>query len=613
MKLPHLVAAGLFAAACTLPAMAQAAQRNIVIFVADGLRYSSVTPETAPTMWKIKTEGVDFTNSHAMYPTLTTANASAIATGHYLGDTGDYANVLSLDYPVQCQLNNPMSIIFLEDDCVLRSIKQHFGDGYMGQTTLMQAAKAAGYNTLVVGKKGPSAIQWIGALDSQDDDVNGPLGIMVDDSTNHPKNVDGTPTGSTVLHGDIALDVFGATGAGAPAFTSIPNLTQQSWLTSLTTQVLIPDLKNAGKPFVMLFWSRDPDATQHSAIDSSGHIVPGINSIDAHAAIYNADTDLKYLLDALKLAGMADNTDVFVTADHGFSTIGKGIPTADGALPVSTLGVGFVALDVSHWLNEKLFDPDHYSLEVDVAGGERPAGGSGLVGPDAAHPKAIVVANGGSDFIYVPDASDKRATAKKIYDNLIQQPYVGALFVNDALLKNGNPADFGAALPMSDINLIGSATVPRPDFVIGFRSFDAKGCKLGEQLCAVEIADTGLQTGQGMHGSFSRADTRNFMAAIGPDFKNKFADKAPVSNADITPTMAYILKIDLGGGGSLKGRPATEALKGGANVVVTGGKKAATAPLAEGKKEVLQYQQVGETRYFDAAGVPGRVVGVSPH
>jgi hypothetical protein len=35
----------------------------------------------------------------------------------------------------------------------------------------------------------------------------------------------------------------------------------------------------------------------------------------------------------------------------------------------------------------------------------------------------------------------------------------------------------------------------------------------------VEIADTGLQQGQGMHGSFSRADTFNNMAAIGPDFK----------------------------------------------------------------------------------------------
>jgi predicted AlkP superfamily pyrophosphatase or phosphodiesterase len=76
-----------FAAAClalaailATPSMAAPAQHNVVLFIADGLRYSSVTPETAPTLWKIKSEGVDFTNSHSIYPTLTTANASAIAT-----------------------------------------------------------------------------------------------------------------------------------------------------------------------------------------------------------------------------------------------------------------------------------------------------------------------------------------------------------------------------------------------------------------------------------------------------------------------------------------------------------------------------------------------------
>jgi arylsulfatase A-like enzyme len=609
MRFLRLLAAGLFAATCALPAAA--APRNIVIFVADGLRYSSVTPETAPTMWKIKTEGVDFTNSHAMYPTLTTANASAIATGHYVGDTGDYANTLYFGFPVKCRIGDAVTVTFLEDDCVLRAVKQHFGDSYLGQTTLLQASRAAGYNTVLIGKKGPAAIQWLAALDSQDDSISGPLGVMIDDSTNHPKGTDGLPTGSTTLRGDLALDNFGATGSAAPPFTTAPNLTQQAWLTSLTSQVLIPDLKNDGKPFVLFFWSRDPDATQHSAIDSTGRLVPGINSVDAHAAIYNADTNLKNILGALELAGLAGNTDVFVTADHGFSTIGKGIPTADGDLRTSTLGVGFVALDVAKWLgNQNLYDPDDNNEQVDLSSGRRPTGGSAFIGPSPDHPKAIVVANGGSDFIYIPDGADKRATAKLIYDNLLQQPYVGGLFVNDALLKGSN--DFGAALPMSAVNLIGSSNVPQPDIVIGFRSFDAKGCKLGEQLCAVEIADTSLQTGQGMHGSFSRADTRNFMAAMGPDFKAHFADKAPVSNADIAPTIAHLLNISLDGPGSLKGRAATEALQGGKPVLTTSGRETASAPAADAK-QVLQYQQIGSTRYFDAAGFPSRTVGLSAH
>ena len=116
--------------------------RNVIIFVADGLRYDSVTEQAAPTLWHIRRDGVDFSNSHAIYPTLTTANASAIATGHYLGDTGDYANTLYTGYPVAAHLG--ATVTFLEDDAILRDVKQHFGAGYLGQTSLMQAARAAG-------------------------------------------------------------------------------------------------------------------------------------------------------------------------------------------------------------------------------------------------------------------------------------------------------------------------------------------------------------------------------------------------------------------------------------------------------------------------------------
>ncbi len=600
------------AALCLLAALpAQAQQRNVVIFIADGLRYDSVTPETAPTMYRLKKEGVDFANSHAMYPTVTTANASAIATGHYLGDTGDYGNSLNFDFPIQCQLGPAVSVTFLEDDCVLKSVKAHFGDGYMGQTTLAQAARGAGYSTVIVGKKGPAAIQWLSALDSNDDNVGGPLGVFVDDATNHPAGIDKMPSMSTILHGDLANDAFAVTGAGAPPFTSTPNLTQQAWLLSLTTQSLIPSLSNQAKPFVLIFWSRDPDATQHGAVDSSGRIVPGINSVDAREAIYNADSNLKGIMDALKLWGLADNTDIFVTADHGFSTIGKGIPTADGDLRVSTLANGFVALNVAKWLGgEKVFDPDHGNLEVSVADGERPANGSAFIGPSVEHPRAIVVANGGTDFLYVPNGADKRDTAKLIFAKLLEQPYVGALFVNDALLKSGNKADFAGALPMSAMNLIGSSSVPQPDIVIGFRSFAAKGCKLGPLMCAVEIADTGLQTGQGMHGTTSRADTRNFMAAIGPDFRKAFVDPTPVSNADIAPTLAHLIGVSLSGPGNLTGRAATEALAGGKPVAFQK-KTLVSDPGPGGQRTILEYQDADGRHYFDAAGIPGRIVGLT--
>ena len=92
MKLSRVAAAGALAAALLISA--QAAPRNVIIFVADGLRSHSVTPETAPALAAVRSEGVDFANSHSLYPTVTTANGSAIATGHLLGDTGDFGNTV---------------------------------------------------------------------------------------------------------------------------------------------------------------------------------------------------------------------------------------------------------------------------------------------------------------------------------------------------------------------------------------------------------------------------------------------------------------------------------------------------------------------------------------
>jgi hypothetical protein len=162
-------------------------------------------------------------------------------------------------------------------------------------------------------------------------------------------------------------------------------------------------------------------------------------------------------------------------------------------------------------------------------------------------------------------------------------------------------------LPLTAINMKGSALTPMPAIAVNFRTFST-GCE--EPLtCTVEIADTGLQQGQGMHGSFSRADTMNFMAAIGPDFKTGFADEAPASNADIGKTLAHILGLKITTKGKLVGRVLTEAMPGGATPKYIAG-VIRSEPAAGGIRTVLNYQLVGSTRYFDAAGFPGRTLGL---
>src|SRR6185312_1734009 len=83
-----------------LPALAQ---QNVILFVADGLRAAAVSPERAPTFAKVRDSGVNFANSHSVFPTITTANASVIASGHLQGDTGDFGNVFFTGFPVEAQ------------------------------------------------------------------------------------------------------------------------------------------------------------------------------------------------------------------------------------------------------------------------------------------------------------------------------------------------------------------------------------------------------------------------------------------------------------------------------------------------------------------------------
>jgi hypothetical protein len=112
-----------------------------------------------------------------------------------------------------------------------------------------------------------------------------------------------------------------------------------------------------------------------------------------------------------------------------------------------------------------------------------------------------------------------------------------------------------------------------------------------------------------MHGSFGRGDTMNFMAAVGPDFKANFVNPLPVSNADVGMTAAKLLGLSASHRGHLIGRVMTEAMPNGATPRAYSG-SISSRPAVNGLKTVLQFQRVGKQRYFDAAGFPGRTVGL---
>src|ERR1700720_4010375 len=122
-----------------------ARQHNVVLFVADGLRFRSVDDVTAPTMAALAREGVSLRNSHALFPTFTMANASVMATGHMLGDTGNFSNTIYTGFQVPSV--NKTVTPFLESDPVLGDVDEHFSGNFLNEATIFRLAHDQGFST----------------------------------------------------------------------------------------------------------------------------------------------------------------------------------------------------------------------------------------------------------------------------------------------------------------------------------------------------------------------------------------------------------------------------------------------------------------------------------
>src|SRR5580765_8491571 len=166
--------------------------------------------------------------------------------------------------------------------------------------------------------------------------------------------------------------------------THAANVAQQRYFADVTTKFLLPMFKAAGKPFVLVFWSRDPDGTQHNQGDSLNQIKPGINGPSTMASIKNVDNNLAQIRKALDELGLAANTNIMIQADHGFSTISKESKTSPSAklsyddTPKDFLPMGFLAIDLAKALDLPLFAPNDKNAAV--ADGTHPKAGNGVLG-----------------------------------------------------------------------------------------------------------------------------------------------------------------------------------------------------------------------------------------
>ena len=106
-------------------------------------------------------------------------------------------------------------------------MNDHFGGNYLNETSLLAAAREAGFATAVMGKVGPTRIQDVTQRDGKGT-------IVIDDAFNTDKGITVAP--------DV-LDAIKAAGlaATAPA-TDAPNNKQQQYMIAVATKVVLPKL-----------------------------------------------------------------------------------------------------------------------------------------------------------------------------------------------------------------------------------------------------------------------------------------------------------------------------------------------------------------------------------
>jgi len=271
--------------------------RHVVVVVWDGMRPDFVTEEYTPTLWKLAKDGVTFRNHHAVYPSATNVNGTAIATGVYPNHSGLIANH---EFRPRIDNRKPIDV---EDPRVVRKGDELSSGKYLAVPTIAELVQQSGGRTVIAASK------TVGLLhDRQVDPASAKHGITI--------------SAGTVLPPDALGPILAAVGPFPKAHS-----TQDNWTTKALTDVLWKD----GVPAFSLLWLGEPDLTQHEA-------APGAEP--AIRAIKSSDNNLAAVISALDRQHARETSDVFVVSDHGFSTIERAVNLQkilrDGGFNVAT-------------------------------------------------------------------------------------------------------------------------------------------------------------------------------------------------------------------------------------------------------------------------------------
>ena len=470
--------------------------KRVLVVVFDGLQPAQITAELMPNLTEFARTGVTLADHHPVFPTVTRVNASSLVTGRLPGQHGLAGNTFL------CRDYDPHQVIPAMEP-TLQAIADATGRALLAPT-LADLLHGRGMTYVAMGA-GTSGNAYL----------HNPNAATSGGATIHPDFTLPRP-----LHAELEAR-FGEWPA-----QDLPNTARLTHARRILTEYVLPELD----PEVALIWSSEPDKAQHEY---------GVGLGLANQALMEADAEFGELLAWLELNGRAGATDVFVTSDHGYSTITE-------------------TIRIESMMRESGFPT------IDQAGGVAVAG------------------NGGSALFYVNQ--NDPTVAETVARWLTSHDWCGPLFASERV---SHPT---ATLPAS---LIGCDGPRSPDLVMSF-AWNSEPNSAGY---AGHAFATGGAPGQGQHGSMSRHELRNVGLARGPSIRESVVVDTPSGNVDLAPTILHLLGCaDLAA--DMDGRILHETLRDGGG---TAPAQWSTTHEAEGHgyRQRLRMSHVGAAAYVD--------------
>jgi arylsulfatase A-like enzyme len=285
-------------ALAALLSLAQApaeSRRLFAIFVVDGLRPDSINATDTPTIDRLRREGVDYVNSHSIFPTSTRINAASLITGAYPSRHGIVGNsmfVAGVNPGAPFDTADYRQLIRLEE-----------ADGRVVTTPSLGDVLQRGGLSLVTVSSGTTG-----------------NGFLLNPRARHGSGVaihglfdPGKTAAYPAAISDAVVRRFGAPPPDPD------DIGQMEWTDKVLRDYVLPELQ----PDVIIDWMGPLDAAQHDH---------GVSSPEAKRALAAIDQSLARTIGAMRTLTPARRIDVVITSDHGFAQHTAGVNVVEALI-----------------------------------------------------------------------------------------------------------------------------------------------------------------------------------------------------------------------------------------------------------------------------------------